>query len=101
MNRCLVLNANYEYLAVLDRWIDALALVLAEKADPLAHYDQVVRSAGITGGFEKVPPLSEEAWMFLPGWKLLYGDNDREARLAKASLSNRMQRLPAMLSGLI
>ena len=63
--------------------------------------DQVVRSAGITGGFEKVPPLSEEAWMFLPGWKLLYGDNDREARLAKASLSNRMQRLPAMLSGLI
>ena len=44
MNRCLVLNANYEYLAVLDRWIDALALVLTDKADPLAHYDKVVRS---------------------------------------------------------
>ena len=32
MNRCLVLNANYEYLAVLDRWIDALALVLLHLA---------------------------------------------------------------------
>ncbi len=63
--------------------------------------DQVVRSAGIAGGFEKVPPLAEDAWTLLPGWKLLYEDNDREARLARAALSNRMQRLPAMLSGLI
>ncbi|MCK6490462.1 MAG: HNH endonuclease [Planctomycetes bacterium] len=44
MNRCLVLNANYEYLAVLDRWIDALALVFAQKVEPLAHYPLVVRS---------------------------------------------------------
>jgi 5-methylcytosine-specific restriction endonuclease McrA len=44
VNRCLVLNANYEYLAVLDRWIDALALVIVGKADPLACYDRVVRS---------------------------------------------------------
>lgn len=63
--------------------------------------DQVVRTAGIAGGFEKVPPLSEEAWTFLPGWALLFGSNDRESRLAKAALSNRVQRLPAMLSGLI
>ncbi|MET0263037.1 MAG: HDOD domain-containing protein [Rariglobus sp.] len=63
--------------------------------------DQVVRSAGIAGGFENVPALHDEAWTSLPGWKVLYGENDREARLAKASLLNRMQRLPAMLSGLI
>ncbi len=63
--------------------------------------DQVVRSAGIPGGFEQVPPLSDEGWTFLPGWKILYGDNDRESRLAKAALLNRMQRLPAILSGLI
>ncbi len=44
MNRCLVLNANYEYLAVLDRWIDALGLVLAGKVDSLADYPRVVRS---------------------------------------------------------
>lgn len=63
--------------------------------------DQVVRSAGIQGGFENVPALSDEAWTTLPGWEILYADNDREARLARASLLNRMQRLPAMLSGLI
>lgn len=44
MNRCLVLNANYEYLAVLDRWIDALALVIAGKAEPLASYARHVHS---------------------------------------------------------
>lgn len=44
MHRCLVLNANFEYLAVLDHWIDALGLVLTEKVDSLANYDRVVRS---------------------------------------------------------
>lgn len=63
--------------------------------------DQVVRSVGIAGGFEKVPALSDEAWAFLPGWKILYGNDDRETRLARAALSNRIQRLPALLSGLI
>lgn len=63
--------------------------------------DQLVRSAGIPGGFEKTPPLTPEAWSALPGWKILYGDNDREIRLAQAALLNRMQRLPAILSGLI
>jgi HD-like signal output (HDOD) protein len=63
--------------------------------------DQVVRSAGIRGGFEQVPAISEEGWTQLPGWRVLYGDNDREGRLALAALSNRMQRLPAMLSGLV
>ncbi len=48
VNRCLVLNANYEYLVVIDRWIDALALVVVGKADPLACYDRVVRSERAT-----------------------------------------------------
>lgn len=45
MSRCLVLNANYEYLAVIDRWIDALSLVLTGKAVPIEQYDRIVRSA--------------------------------------------------------
>jgi len=44
MHRCLVLNANYEYLSVLDHWIEALALVLRGKADPIATYEHVARS---------------------------------------------------------
>ena len=63
--------------------------------------DQVVRSAGIPGGFEQIPALPPEAWTTLPGWKILHGNNDRESRLALAALKNRMQRLPAMLNGLI
>lgn len=45
MHRCLILNANYEYLAIIDRWIDALTLVLVGKADAIAHYQHQVRSA--------------------------------------------------------
>jgi 5-methylcytosine-specific restriction endonuclease McrA len=44
MHRCLVLNANYEYLSVLDHWIDAVTLVLRGKADPIATYERVARS---------------------------------------------------------
>lgn len=44
MSRCLVLNANYEYLAIEEHWIDALGLVIAGKADVLEAYPQTVRS---------------------------------------------------------
>lgn len=44
MSRCLVLNANYEYLAIEDRWIDALGLVVSGKADVLEAYPEAVRS---------------------------------------------------------
>lgn len=45
MTRCMVLNASYEFLAIQERWIDALSLVIQGKATPLEHYDGVVRSA--------------------------------------------------------
>jgi 5-methylcytosine-specific restriction endonuclease McrA len=41
----MVLNASYEYLTVIDRWIDALSLVLTGKAEPIELYPDVVRSA--------------------------------------------------------
>lgn len=63
--------------------------------------DQLVRCAGIPGGFENVPPLEGEAWTRLPGWQILYGQGERETRLAAAALSNGVQRLPAVLSGLV
>lgn len=44
MSRCLVLNANYEYLAIEDRWIDALGLVISGKADVIEAYPEAVRS---------------------------------------------------------
>jgi len=44
MSRCMVLNASYEFLAIQERWIDALSLVLTGKADAIEHYADVVRS---------------------------------------------------------
>ena len=45
MTRCMVLNARYEFLAIQERWIDALSLVIQGKATPLEHYTDIVRSA--------------------------------------------------------
>lgn len=44
MTRCMVLNDSYEFLAIVERWMDALGLVLSGKATPIAHYPEVVRS---------------------------------------------------------
>jgi len=63
--------------------------------------DQLVRFAGIQGGFENVPPISDEAWTELSGWEILYGTGEKETRIARAALSNSVQRLPSVLSGLV
>ena len=63
--------------------------------------DYLVRHAKIESGFEKVDPIEPEAWVRLDGWEILYGSDDNEARLARASLANALARLPAMLNGLL
>ncbi len=62
MHRCLVLNANYEYLAVLDHWIDALGLVLTEKVHSLADYQQVVRSQHQSFALPAVVVMRTQVW---------------------------------------
>ncbi len=63
--------------------------------------DQIVRHAGISGGFEQVAPIEADAWTQLPGWTILYGTDGPEASLARASIANTLQRLPSMLKGLL
>jgi HD-like signal output (HDOD) protein len=63
--------------------------------------DQLVRFAGIPGGFEEVAPIPDDAWLELPGWRILYGTGEKETRIARAALSNSVQRLPTVLSGLV
>jgi len=63
--------------------------------------DQLVRSSGISGGFEHTPPMREEAWLTLPGWRILFGNDDSASGIARAALSHSLQRLPNMLSGLV
>mgnify|MGYP001551141074 CR=1 FL=1 len=63
--------------------------------------DVLARHTGITGGFENVTPVAADAWLELPGWNILYGDAGPESMLARASIANSLQRLPAMLQGLL
>jgi HD-like signal output (HDOD) protein len=63
--------------------------------------DQAVRTMGIQGGFEQVPPLTEEQWSTLPGWKVLFGEETGQSSVARAALSHTLKRLPAMLNGLV
>lgn len=63
--------------------------------------DCVVRHTGITGGFESVAPVERDAWLALDGWKILYGADGPESMLARAALANTLNRLPAMLNGLL
>lgn len=63
--------------------------------------DHVVRHKGITGGFEKVDPITEDSWVNLSGWRILYGADGPESMLARASIANSLQRLPTMLQGLL
>ena len=63
--------------------------------------DHLVRHAGISGGFELVPPLASDAWLKLSGWKILYDNGGPEAALARAHIANAMQRLPTLLHGLL
>jgi HD-like signal output (HDOD) protein len=63
--------------------------------------DYLVRYSGISGGFEQVAPIEADAWIELPGWKILYGADGPESMLARASIANSLQRLPSMLQGLL
>ena len=63
--------------------------------------DYLVRHKGISGGFEPVAPIADDAWVELPGWKILYGADGPESMLARASIANSLQRLPSMLQGLL
>ncbi len=63
--------------------------------------DHIARHSGISGGFEQVAPVAADAWLELPGWKILYGSDNAESMLARASVANTLQRLPSMLQGLL
>ncbi len=63
--------------------------------------DQLVRSKGIQGGFEQVPPLPEEEWCTLQGWRVLFGEGSDANGIVRAGLSHSLQRLPNMLNGLV
>jgi HD-like signal output (HDOD) protein len=63
--------------------------------------DVLVRHKGVSGGFEQIAPIEVDSWLALDGWKILYGADGPESMLARAAIANSLQRLPAMLQGLL
>jgi len=63
--------------------------------------DFVVRNSGISGGFEKIERIEDDAWTQLPGWQILFGNGQTESLLARAAVANTLRRLPSMLDGLL
>ena len=63
--------------------------------------DVLVRHSGVSGGFEQIAPIEPDSWLELDGWKILYGADGPESMLARAAIANSLQRLPAMLQGLL
>lgn len=63
--------------------------------------DHLVRHAGLSSGFENVPPIAADSWLELDGWKMLYGADGAESVIARAAVENALQRLPSLLAGLI
>ncbi len=63
--------------------------------------DYLVRHTGISGGFEKLPPVAADEWLELDGWKILYGADGHESMLARASIANSLRNLPSVLQGLL
>ena len=63
--------------------------------------DHLVRFAGIAGGFEDVSPVTENDWLSLPGWAILFGSGERETQIARAAVSRSLERLPDLLRGLV
>jgi len=62
--------------------------------------DHMVRTAGITG-LEDTEIPTEEDWMRLPGWKILFGFKKTEQELSAATLRHTVNRLPSILKGLV
>jgi HD-like signal output (HDOD) protein len=63
--------------------------------------DYLVRHSGISGGFEKLPPVVADEWLKLDGWEILYGADGHESMLARASIANSLRNLPSVLQGLL
>jgi hypothetical protein len=55
---------------------------------------------GVGSSFERLPPPAPNNWQQLEGWSILFGHDGSGAMMARASIANAMQRLPAMLGGL-
>lgn len=63
--------------------------------------DMIVRYGGCEAPFESVPAIEYETWDQLPAWTTFFGENPLEINYARAHILGCIERLPAILKGLI
>jgi HD-like signal output (HDOD) protein len=63
--------------------------------------DYLVRHAGITGGFENIAPIATDAWLDLPGWKILFASDAAAASLTLTAITPSLRRLPSLLQTML
>lgn len=63
--------------------------------------DMIVRYGGCEAPFESVQAIEYESWNQLPAWSILFGENPVELNYARAHILGCIERLPALLKGLI
>ncbi len=62
--------------------------------------DHLARSVGILG-IEQIPQVSYDDCLTLPGWKILFGEQNQECTLAIASLKHSLLLLPTIIKGMV
>jgi HD-like signal output (HDOD) protein len=63
--------------------------------------DLIVRYGGCEAPFESVPATEYESWDQLPAWSTFFADNPLEINYARAHILGCIERLPAILNGLL
>lgn len=63
--------------------------------------DMIVRYGGCEAPFETVQAIEYESWDQLPAWSIFFGENPVELNYARAHILGCIERLPALLKGLI
>lgn len=63
--------------------------------------DTIVRYGGSEAPFETIQAVEYESWDQLPGWPIFFGTNNMELNYARAHILGCIERLPALLKGLI
>ena len=101
----LYLELNSMPESIVDAVLHQYAPERSQNGGPLAAVvqlaDLIVRYGGCEAPFESVPAIEYESWDQLPAWTIFFGENSVELNFARAHILGCIERLPALLKGLI
>ena len=87
--------------AVLHQYAPERSLNGGQLAAAVQLADMIVRYGGCEAPFETVQSIEYESWDKLQAWSIFFGDKPLELNYARAHILGCIERLPALLKGLI